>query len=516
MSRSHRGTVLLTVLVVVAMSAIAGTGAVLLASMERAGAESSMRRTRARALAWSGVQGAMAELGGQREELLAGGPPRLTPEWTLFDDDGRVGVVRLIAHEDGAPAMSETAKLDVNSATREMLSRVPGLEPAQVDAIVASRGAAPIGSVEELAALGVDLDARSGSDEEASPSLRDLLTVFSFDPNVQSGVGDNGDRFKGRLRVNLNTEWSDRIERAVARRYNDDVAKLVKAIFEQGSTFKSDADLIKVLRKFSVKPEDWAETLDVFTTTDDQFRLGRVDVSRARAEVLACIPGFTAEKARHAVDVRERLDATSLASPTWLVLEDVLTEDEFELAVDHVTTRSTQWRVVVEAGLRSAEDDDAPLTERIVVEAVIDVASQRPRVAWMRDATALESVVAVRDMMAPDPAEHGPDETSGPDRPLDNDDEPATPDVGAPSDGLNQPPSSARSDGASRAERAASPREAPRSRAGTRSERRSSSDSAGVQPPAPTRPEIGGGEEDADSGVSRDRRIGRWTRGGAS
>ena len=85
----------------------------------------------------------------------------------------------------------------------------------------------------------------------------------------------------------------------------------------------------------------------------------------------------------------------------------------FEGIVDLVTTRCMQWRVRVEAGLARADGagpgiggpvsgaaaggglESLDLRPRVVLEAVIDVASQRPRVAYLRDVTLLEASVLV-------------------------------------------------------------------------------------------------------------------------
>jgi hypothetical protein len=76
-------------------------------------------------------------------------------------------------------------------------------------------------------------------------------------------------------------------------------------------------------------------------------------------------------------------------SLVWLVSESILTVDQFEQAIDLLTTRTLQWRVVVEAGFVDTGSDEGadfpPLVDRVVVEAVIDVASERPRVAYLRD-----------------------------------------------------------------------------------------------------------------------------------
>ncbi|MCH9057412.1 MAG: helix-hairpin-helix domain-containing protein [Planctomycetes bacterium] len=433
---SGRGVVLIAVLVVLTIGALVGTTVLAMTSAERATAETSLRRTQARALVWSGVQAVMAELATQREDILQGRDPHVTEEWTVFErQDGTRGVFRLIPiGADGLPIVSESAKLDVNHATAEMLEALPMIDRTLADAIVQAREQRLFRSVEELIAVdGIDADLLYGqpgafAGEDAlmqggdRPALTEVLTVFSFDPNIQAGIGREGYRHRGDLRINLNTPWSERLGRAIARRYDDNVANVVKGLKERGVEFESKATLVEVLSDFNVPPRDWAEVFDVFTVSSDPYLLGRVDVTQASEMVLACLPGFDDAIARSAVEMRDGLDAESLKSPTWLVAEEVLTPVQYAQCADTVTTRSMQWRVRIEAGLlrddaqinwsggdrgNPAEADfeslaylyqeDAGLMDRVVVEAVIDISSARPRVAYLRDLTLMNVGWAIRD-----------------------------------------------------------------------------------------------------------------------
>ena len=433
---SRPGVVLIAVLVVLTIGALIGTTVLAMTSAERATAETSLRRTRARALAWSGVQAVMAELATQREDILEGRDPHVTEEWTVFERlDGTRGVFRLIPiGADELPIVSESAKLDVNHATAEMLETLPMIDRELADAIVQARERRLFRSVEELIAVdGIDADLlyrRSGAFDGAAalidggdqPALTEVLTVFSFDPNIQAGLGREGYRHRGDLRINLNTPWSERLGRAIARRYDDNMANVVKGLKERGIEFESGATLVKVLSDFNVPPRDWAEVFDVFTVSSDPYLLGRVDVTRASPMVLACLPGFDDAIAGSAVEMRDGLDAESLKSPTWLAAEEVLTPAQYAQCADTVTTRSMQWRVRIEAGLlrddmqiswsggergNPAEADyeslafldqeDEGLMDRVVVEAVIDISSARPRVAYLRDLTLMDVGWAIRD-----------------------------------------------------------------------------------------------------------------------
>ncbi len=106
----------------------------------------------------------------------------------------------------------------------------------------------------------------------------------------------------------------------------------------------------------------------------------------------------------------------------WPAAEGILTEEQFEQAVDWLCVRSTQWRVRIEAGLRPVDEgvdsawpvqppggdrvsgratdtlDDAPppMTHAMILEAVIDVSGRRPRLAYLRDVTYLDQANELR------------------------------------------------------------------------------------------------------------------------
>ena len=68
MMKRDRGTILLAVLVVITISALAGTTAMYFGEAASSAARVSLKRTKSRALAWSGMQAVMAELADQRDD----------------------------------------------------------------------------------------------------------------------------------------------------------------------------------------------------------------------------------------------------------------------------------------------------------------------------------------------------------------------------------------------------------------------------------------------------------------
>lgn len=549
-ARGHRGVILLSVLVVVAIAALVGTTAMYVAEGERAGAEVSIERTRARALAWSGVQAALAELAEQRDVLLTGAAPELTPEWTLYtDENGSRGVVRLVPiGPEGEVAVSELGKLDINTATEEMLAKVEGIGEGLAARIVEERAKRPFESAEDLARVvgvtaellygagdDVDADASSGSgdsrrerpprrvnsglggrggtrreagsgasgERRSASGLVDVLTVFAFDANIQAGLGDGGDSHRGKLRINLNTTWSDELGAAVGERFGPDAVRGVEDVFKAGATFKKDADIVGKLREMNAPPPSWGVFLDAFTTCPDPYLIGRVDLSSAPAGVLACVPGLDADTAAEIVTARDRLDEQSRLDPAWPAARKIVPPEKWQEAADRVTTRSLVWRVRVGSGLLPADaDDGAELEDRMVLEAVLDVTSERARVAYLREVTLLPLALAMERDLAPTEEESAPE----------------SPDVGSAGPGST--------DGTERDE-AAEPGEDDRARqpapnAGPDSGERSDtegldpSDGSGGAAPHAERGGTPGTQEPAAErrNAPKDRRLGRWTTGG--
>ncbi|MBK9187557.1 MAG: hypothetical protein IPM33_01240 [Phycisphaerales bacterium] len=431
-SNASRGSVLFAVLVVVAIGAMIGTSVMLRAQSHRALAGVGVRKTQTTALAWSGVNAAMAEMAAQRESILDGGEPTLTSEWELFREGAWRGVVRLVPlGEGGQVCIPENARLDANLASKEMLAALPGVGDAIADKIIAARGQG-LSSIEPLRGLaGAPVADELRVVTPAPPSTHDgttgnhawidHLTVFSFDPDLQAGVAGN-EAGKGLQRVGLSNGWTDGARSAVADRFGEDIARVAEAVFKDAPPLTKDSQLVALLRRVGSKPKDWAAALDFFATSPDEYRVGRVDLNRASEAVLACIPGIDAAAASKIVGTRESLSAATRLNVAWPAAEGILTEEQFEQAVDWLCVRSTQWRVRIEAGLLPVDEgvdsawpaqpsagerfsgraiesfDDAPppMTHAMILEAVIDVSGRRPRLAYLRDVTYLDQANELR------------------------------------------------------------------------------------------------------------------------
>ena len=449
-AQTRRGLVILVVMVVVTLTALVGSSILLTGDVAVAAAVNDGRVEQSRLAAWSGVQAVMSRLHAQRDDLLEGASPVIPESWTFPLEQGWAPAFRVSGSDGLTLAQSENAKIDVNLATVEMLAAAPTLDEDLARKIVAAR---PFGSIAELTRVdgitpemvyGIDgyIDEQPGpgvgeadrADELSggAGALRDVLTVFSFDPNVQLGLGEGGEGRLGDRRINLAMAWSDRVREAVVDRWDEDVAAFLERLFEQGETLRSTSDVVALMRRLGAPAESWVGALDAVTTTDGEHVRGLVDLNRASATVLAMIPGIDEGAARAIVEARERIGIDERRSIVWPVIEGALSEEAFTQACDWLTTRSTQWRVRVTGGVRNTQAADgsreARLRDRVTYECVIDVSSRRPRVAYLREVTALAYALSLREPDPPTAIE--------PDIGLDgSQDEPWTDDPARPEDG---------------------------------------------------------------------------------
>jgi len=414
------GVVLVAVLVVVSIGALVGTTLLYGASAGREVGAASVRLQQSRMAAWSGVQAVAAELAEQRDELLRGGSPRLTRAWRLGTAEGGGVAVYRIVMQGEEVVVSEAGRLDANTVPADVLAKAPGVGEGGAERIVAGRSGRPFLSVvdvmEELTRAEVTAapsraGASAGGDGSGdATTAADVLTVFSFDPNVQAGIGPRGSQARGRSRIAVIGELTEEVERELGARLDRRGVEIASGLFRKGRRLGSYRAVVGELIEDGVPAAEWGPVLDAIGPADmegdEAFVRGRVDINHAPAEVLACIPGIDAAAAEQIVERRGTLGADERASPAWPVVAGILTPRQFAEAADLLTARTLQWRVVVEGGRLIEERDrepairiggggddvgdvpeDAVLADRVVLEAVIDVAGERPRVAYLRDVT---------------------------------------------------------------------------------------------------------------------------------
>lgn len=405
---NRRAFIMLAVLVVVSGAVLAVMGMLWLVRADVAGAATMEQSAQSRCLAWSGLQAVLVRLDAQRDRILDGARPTIDRQLVIYETSDRVGVVRLLPVGPGDERLAAQAgRLDLNHVTTEALAATGLVDPALGSAIIAEREARG-GFQSEIDLLGIEgvtpellygsLDrvaddwvqvtraeepepaSRLARDDQGGRGLMDVFTVYAFEPMLQRN---------GRLRINLNTPWSDELGRRLDERFGEGAGQAVRALMEGGVKLDTHAQLLAALRTLQVPVERWGEVLDAVTTRSDELVGGRLDINTASYEALLALPGATPQEAAAIVRTREALGEEVMAEVTWPVLQKVLTPERFEAIASRITTRSWCWRVRLVAGEVHSDNPDGPLVSPVAWEAVIDLTGPQARLAYLREITML-------------------------------------------------------------------------------------------------------------------------------
>lgn len=415
-SGARRGLVLPLVLLVGLGLLLVAASAASLAGAERVGMDQVRRQAESRLVARSALAAVQAELAGARERILDGRAVELPDELVLWDEDGRLAVVRLLPVDDaGVRASSEAARLDLNTVTAERLVATGFVDEILAEAIVAERGRrGTFASVDELLDVpgvsplrlygearlfgdegGVDMAASSASGASGSgfaaideAPLAELLTVHAWEPELQND---------GRLRIPIGTEWSDELGRRLDERFGEGTSAFVKPVFDRGDGFADRRAIVDFLVQLGADVDEWGDPLDALSYTEGVFGFGRLDLNRASEAAIASLPGVDATTAAELASVREELSDDERRTWWWPVTRELVEPEVFAGFADLVTNRSWTWRVRIEAGFVDTEAPDGPIANPVRLEAVVDLSEPRPRLAFVRDVTLLGAVAQIME-----------------------------------------------------------------------------------------------------------------------
>jgi hypothetical protein len=367
--RRRRGIVLAAVTVVVAASLWTTVALLARAGVETAGIDGGSEGIQEDAAVHSAVLVFASELFGQRDELRAGQDATLDDQVVLWDSGQRATVARLLPVEGERVLVAEAGRLDLNLATAEQLDHVLG----QSESVIAHRTPHRIDDVRDVLML---LD-QGPIEATGSGGLCERLTVHAHEPNVQQS---------GDLRINLDVPWSDDLAERIRSRFDDSVVEALEQIAAD-DPIESDADLMRIILSFEIPPEDWIDALDAFSMEPVRYRRGRIDINAASAEVLASLPGVTPEYAAAIVQRRGNLDAELLATPAWPFIEGLMPTDIAAEVLHHMTVGSWTWRLRIACGEVPSDAVESAIQDARVIDVIIDVAGEQPRIAMMRDVT---------------------------------------------------------------------------------------------------------------------------------
>ncbi len=310
----------------------------------------------------------------------------------------------------------EAGKINLNSASLEMLQRLPGMTAELAasiidwrdeDSDVTTGGAEseyyllqsdayqcknlPLETVDEILLIkgaseellyGEDtnlngyLDDHENDSAESEPSdnhngrldagFYDYVTVYSVEANVDAAGG---------TRINLN----DSASRSTVQKALEEALKEERAleIMTQVSTNPNYSSILDFYYQTGMTYQEFAPLADKLTTSSETTLPGLVNVNTAPREVLLCLPGLEESDADALVSYREA-NARSLDSIAWVT--QTLEEEKATAIGGYITVRSYQYSadVVCLSGNGRAYKR---------CRAILDTQAGAPRVVYWRSLT---------------------------------------------------------------------------------------------------------------------------------
>lgn len=447
-----RGTVLVAVMIITTVAAMAAAGLMFRVTAEVMASAAGVNGEQALAAAMSGVQQTVDLLQSPAEETGGwyDNPDRLRNQ-LVWDDGINRWYFTVYAHNPDDRedfrygVVDEAGKINLNTADEEMLLGLPNMTEELVDCLMDFRdrddeprqGGAeqdyydqlvmpyqikngPFVTVEELllvkgfngtiiygedANLNGMLDANEDDGEETFPpddadgelnlGLRGWATVVSYDPDT---------RRDGESRLNINGGLGE-LTRLGRTGLGKQTVEFIQVYRAEGNMFKHTSELLGMTYKVKgtasrfrslrhIRPgstissgvgrDNLATVMDRLTTRPARGMplVGMINVNAAPKEVLAALPGMDEELGRRIADARTGLDEETLSNVAWLYTEDVVDADTFKAVAPRLTAGGYQFRI-------QCVGFGVPCGRFRVVEALVDLAGQTPRITYLRDITRL-------------------------------------------------------------------------------------------------------------------------------
>lgn len=312
--------------------------------------------------------------------------------------------------------VDEASKLNLNTATVEMLSMLPRMTPQLAAAIVDWRDAdatptdngaedevyqrlqparkcknAPFETVEELRLVyGADLEILLGEDLNANgvldpneddgdtappsdnrdgrldPGVLEYLTVYSSEPATLPD---------GTRRINVNTgrqQW----RQLFVQKFGDERGREIERNVPNGRNVSS---VLEFFIRSRMTGNEFAQVHTNLTAANGGAARGLINVNTASAVVLACVPGIGVEKAASVVAFRAG-NPGRLDSIAWVA--EVLDEESAIRAGRYLTGASYQFSVDIAAVGRYGRGYRR-------IRYIVDNSASAPRVVFQRDLTHL-------------------------------------------------------------------------------------------------------------------------------
>jgi DNA uptake protein ComE-like DNA-binding protein len=311
----------------------------------------------------------------------------------------------------------EASKLNLNTATAEMLEALPGMTEDLAAAIIDWRdedntpgdgGAedetysrkepdyqtknSDFETVEELILVnGMTLDLLLGKDhnqngivedseEEASAAnsttrfselndfgLINFLTVHSEEANTDPD---------GQARININERNTSQLSQTLAKYLEQ--SKATSVIEKTNAGRKTYTSLVEFFLSSGLSAEDFALIDDYLSVSKEETLSGLVNVNTASTTVLACLPGLDETTAAKLVSYR-LANSEKLTSIAWIV--EALEKNETALEVGpYLTTRTNRYAADI-----AAVGQNGRGFKRFFM--VIDTSGDEPAVIFRRERT---------------------------------------------------------------------------------------------------------------------------------
>ena len=303
---------------------------------------------------------------------------------------------------DAAGRSSTGEQGSVDGAGRRRVSRNGSLDT--LDELLLVRGFTPALLYGEDANMNWRLDPNEQDGDERFPpdngdtrleaGLRQLTTVSSYDPNE-----DNDGAPRTRLQqgnaplpgVELPPGLTNYIAAVRSNHLRlEHAADLLEGRIKVKDAFGRESEVASGVGKAELPL-----VLDLFTASGAESVKGLINVNTAPARVLATVPGIDETLAEAIVSTRRGLSPEKRASVAWLYSEGVVDAPLFRQLAPFLTARSFQFSFhVVGYGL--------PSGRYRVLDVILDVASGKPRVAYLRDITRLGLPFPLLDREVPD------------------------------------------------------------------------------------------------------------------
>ena len=281
--------------------------------------------------------------------------------------------------------VSEASKLNLNTATLEMLEALPGMTAELAASIIDWRDPdsdptangvesnyylslgtpyncknAPFETADELRlVMGGDrdvlysedlnqngiLDANENDGDTLNPpdnadgildaGLLEYVTVYSREPNK---------RADGSARINITTQRRELMDYLQQTIGSDRANQIIGAM---GPDLNNIRSTLEFCVRSKMTPAEFAQISDALTVSSDQYLRGLVNVNTASAKVLACIPGLDSVLAEKLVAARRDKTSDDLKCLAWVV--GILDDNTCIQAGPYLTTRSYQFRADIAA-----------------------------------------------------------------------------------------------------------------------------------------------------------------------